>query len=79
MASEQRRVCALPALLQDRDVPIAPPRMFPKAYQAIQREDAKALDDPARWLTGLVVNTCSDGCVPTRQIWRRRPRRRMRR
>src|SRR5229473_1915506 len=76
MASEQRRVYALcQHFLQDRDdADCATQDVFLKAYQAIQREDAKALDDPARWLTRIAVNTCLDRLRSRKwQIWRRRP------
>jgi RNA polymerase sigma-70 factor (ECF subfamily) len=76
MASEQRRVYALcQHFLQDRDeADCATQDVFLKAYQAIQREDAKALDDPARWLTRVAVNTCLDRLRSHKwQIWRRRP------
>jgi RNA polymerase sigma-70 factor, ECF subfamily len=76
MASEQRRVYALcQHFLQDRDeADCATQDVFLKAYQAIQREDAKALDDPARWLTRIAVNTCLDRLRSHKwQIWRRRP------
>jgi RNA polymerase sigma-70 factor, ECF subfamily len=76
MASEQRRVYALcQHFLQDRDeADCATQDVFLKAYQAIQREDAKALDDPARWLTRIAINTCLDRLRSHKwQIWRRRP------
>jgi RNA polymerase sigma-70 factor (ECF subfamily) len=76
MASEQRRVYALcQHFLQDRDdADCATQDVFLKAYQAIQREGAKELDDPARWLTRIAVNTCLDRLRSRKwQIWRRRP------
>ena len=76
MASEQRRVYVLcQHFLQDRDeADCATQDVFLKAYQAIQREDTKALDDPARWLTRIAINTCLDRLRSHKwQIWRRRP------
>src|SRR5437016_739650 len=76
MASEQRRVYALcQRLLQDRDeADSATQDVFLKAYQALKREDAKELDDPARWVTRIAVNTCLDRLRSRKwQFWRRRP------
>ena len=76
MLSEQRRVYSLcRRLLQDPDdADCATQDVFLKAYQALQREDAKALDDPARWLTRIAVNTCLDRLRSQKwQLWRRRP------
>ena len=48
--------------------------MFLKAYQALRKEDAQTLDDPARWLTRIAVNTCLDRLRSQKwQLWRRRP------
>src|SRR5580700_9323035 len=62
MTSEQRRVYALcQRLLQDRDeADSATQDVFLKAYQALKKDDAKELDDPARWVTRIAVNTCLD-------------------
>jgi len=76
MASEQRRVYALcQRLLQDRDeADSATQDVFLKAYQALKRETAKELDDPARWVTRIAVNTCLDRLRSRKwQFWRRRP------
>jgi len=76
MSSEQRRIYALcQHFLQDRDdADCATQDVFLKAYQALQREDSKALEDPARWLTRIAVNTCLDRLRSRKwQIWRRRP------
>ena len=60
MTSEQRRIYGLcQRFLQDRDeADSATQDVFLKAYQALIREDAKELDDPARWVTRIAVNTC---------------------
>ena len=76
MLSEQRRVYSLcRRLLQDADeADCATQDVFLKAYQALQKEDAKALEDPARWLTRIAVNTCLDRLRSQKwQLWRRRP------
>lgn len=76
MASEQRRVFGLcQRLLRDADeADSATQDVFLKAYQALRKEDAKALDDPARWLTRIAVNTCLDRLRSQRwRFWRRRP------
>ena len=76
MASEQRRVFALcQRLLQDLDeADSATQDTFVKAYQALNKADARELDDPARWLTRIAVNTCLDRLRSRKwQFWRRRP------
>ncbi|MEQ1883673.1 MAG: RNA polymerase sigma factor [Bryobacteraceae bacterium] len=76
MTAEQRRVYALcQRMLQDPDeADSATQDVFLKAYQALQKEDAKALDDPARWLSRIAVNTCLDRLRSRKwQFWRRRP------
>jgi RNA polymerase sigma-70 factor, ECF subfamily len=76
MTSEQRRIYSLcQRFLQDRDeADSATQDVFLKAYQALKREDAKDLDDPARWVTRIAVNTCLDRLRSRKwQFWRRRP------
>jgi RNA polymerase sigma-70 factor (ECF subfamily) len=81
MASEQRRVYGLcHRLLRDSDeADSATQDVFLKAYtalckEALRKEDARALDDPARWLTRIAVNTCLDRLRSKRwRFWRRRP------
>jgi RNA polymerase sigma-70 factor, ECF subfamily len=76
MTSEQRRIYALcQRFLQDRDeADSATQDTFLKAFQALKREDAKDLDDPARWITRIAVNTCLDRLRSRKwQFWRRRP------
>src|SRR5271165_6622440 len=76
MTSEQRRVYALcQRFLQDRDeADSATQDVFLKAYQALIRDDARELDDPARWVTRIAVNTCLDRLRSRKwQFWRRRP------
>ena len=42
--------------------------------EALRKEDARAVDDPARWLTRIAVNTCLDRLRSQRwRFWRRRP------
>src|ERR1700730_17163645 len=76
MASEQRRVYALcQRFLQDRDeADSATQDVFLKAYQALKKDDARDLDDPARWVTRIAVNTCLDRLRSRKwQFWRKRP------
>ena len=76
MTSEQRRVYSLcQRFLQDRDeADSATQDVFLKAYQALKKQDAKELDDPARWITRIAVNTCLDRLRSRKwQFWRRRP------
>lgn len=75
MASEQRRIYGLcRRLLQDDDeADSATQDVFLKAYTALRKEDARTLDDPARWLTRIAVNTCLDRLRSRRwRFWRRR-------
>jgi RNA polymerase sigma-70 factor (ECF subfamily) len=77
MVSEQRRVFALcHRLLQDADeADSATQDTFLKAYQAMRKEDARELDDPARWITRIAVNSCLDRLRSRKwQFWRRRPK-----
>jgi len=76
MTSEQRRIYSLcQRFLQDREeADSATQDVFLKAYQALSREDAQQLDDPARWVTRIAVNTCLDRLRSRKwQFWRRRP------
>jgi len=76
MTSEQRRIYSLcQRFLQDRDeADSATQDVFLKAFQALTREGATNLEDPARWLTKIAVNTCLDRLRSRKwQFWRRRP------
>jgi RNA polymerase sigma-70 factor (ECF subfamily) len=76
MTSEQRRIYSLcQRFLQDRDeADSATQDVFLKAFQALTREGAVNLDDPARWLTKIAVNTCLDRLRSRKwQFWRKRP------
>jgi RNA polymerase sigma-70 factor (ECF subfamily) len=81
MASEQRRVFGLcQRLLRDLDeADSATQDVFLKAYnalskEALRNEDARVVDDPARWLTRIAVNTCLDRLRSQKwRFWRRRP------
>jgi RNA polymerase sigma-70 factor (ECF subfamily) len=75
MAAEQRRVyCLCQRLLRDPDeADSATQDVFFKAYQALSKADAKPLDDPARWITRIAVNTCLDRLRSQRwRFWRKR-------
>jgi len=76
MAGEQKRVFSLCLrLLQDQDeANSAAQDVFLKAYQALIKEDAKDLEDPARWLTRITVNACLDRLRSRKwHFWRKRP------
>jgi len=75
MAAEQRRVyCLCHRLLGDSDeADSATQDVFFKAYQALNKADAKPLEDPARWITRIAVNTCLDRLRSQRwRFWRKR-------
>jgi len=74
MRAEQRRVFMLSyRMLQDRDeADSATQDVFLKAYLALSKNPEK-IDEPARWLTRITVNTCLDRLRSQRwQFWRRR-------
>lgn len=76
MASEQKRIFLLcRRMLQDfEDADAATQDTFLKAWQALRKSDSKVLDDPAKWLTRIAVNTCLDRLRSKRwQFWRKRP------
>jgi RNA polymerase sigma-70 factor (ECF subfamily) len=75
MTAEQRRIYSLcQRFLQDRDeADSATQDVFLKAFQALKRGGID-LEDPARWLTRIAVNTCLDRLRSRKwQFWRRRP------
>ena len=76
IASEQKRIFLLcRRMLQDsEEADSAAQDTFLKAWQAINQLVFKDLDDPARWLTRIAVNTCLDRLRSRRwQFWRKRP------
>ncbi len=76
MQSEQRRVYLLCfRLLRDEDeASSATQDAFFKAYRAIGKTEFEAVDDAARWITRIAVNTCLDRLRSKRwQFWRKRP------
>lgn len=75
VSAEQKRVFLLcHRMLQDReDADSATQDVFFKAYKALQTR-AGQIDDPAKWLTRIAVNTCLDRLRSRRwQFWRKRP------
>ncbi len=75
MKSEQRRVFLLCyRMLRDRDeADAAAQDTFIKAYRSMMR--AGELDDRAKWVTRIAVNTCVDRLRSrTWRFWKRRPR-----
>ena len=76
MRTEQRRVFLLCChMLGDRDeADMATQDAFLKAYQALERKDAPPLDDPAKWLVRIAINTCFDRLRSRAwRFWRQRP------
>jgi len=77
MTSEQKRVFLLcRRMLNDaEEADSATQDTFLKAWQALKRPESKELDDPAKWLTRIAVNTCLDRLRSRRwQFWRKRPK-----
>jgi RNA polymerase sigma-70 factor, ECF subfamily len=76
MAGEQRRVFLLCLrMVGDADeADSAAQDAFFKAYQSLEKQSCD-IDDPARWVTRIAVNTCLDRLRSKRwQFWRNRPR-----
>lgn len=76
MASEQRRIFLLcRRMLDDPDeADSATQDVFLKAYRALTKGEPKDLDNPAKWVTRIAINTCLDRLrSKTWKIWRRRP------
>jgi RNA polymerase sigma-70 factor (ECF subfamily) len=74
--AEQRRIFHLCfRLLRDRDEADSVTQdVFLKAYRALQKPGQPAIDEPAKWLTRIAVNTCLDLLRSRKwQLWRRRP------
>ncbi len=74
--AEQRRVFLLcQRMLQDREeADSATQDVFLKAFKALQNQPLESLDEPAKWLTRIAVNTCLDRLRSRRwQFWRKRP------
>jgi RNA polymerase sigma-70 factor, ECF subfamily len=77
MASEQKRVFLLcRRMLQDfEEADSATQDTFLKAWQVLSRPQSKEVDDPAKWLTRIAINTCLDRLRSQRwQLWRKRPK-----
>jgi RNA polymerase sigma-70 factor (ECF subfamily) len=76
MLAEQKRIYLLcQRMLCDPDeAGSATQDVFLKAYKALQ-ERRDGIEEPARWLTRIAVNTCLDRLRSRRwQFWRKRPR-----
>jgi len=77
MRAEQRRVFLLcRRMLQEADeADMATQDVFLKAYKALQQSEAEPLQDPAKWLTRIAVNTCLDRLRSRAwKFWQTRPR-----
>jgi len=76
MASEQRRIytLCLRMLRNDHDADSATQDAFLKAFRTLERSPEIVIEEPAKWLTRIAVNTCLDQLRSRRwQFWRRRP------
>ena len=76
MASEQRRVflLCLRMLRDQEDADNATQDAFFKAFRAMERGDAREIQEPSKWITRIAVNTCLDRLRSRRwQFWRQRP------
>jgi RNA polymerase sigma-70 factor (ECF subfamily) len=76
MAGEQKRIflLCLRMLRDHEDADNATQDAFLKAYKAIERGDAREVQEPAKWITRIAVNTCLDRLRSRRwQFWRQRP------
>jgi RNA polymerase sigma-70 factor (ECF subfamily) len=77
MAAEQKRVYLLcRRMLQDPDeADSATQDVFLKAYRALsKRINEQEVDDPAKWVTRIAVNTCLDRLrSKSWKMWQRRP------
>jgi RNA polymerase sigma-70 factor (ECF subfamily) len=76
MRLEQRRVFLLCyRMLGDRDeADMAAQDTFLKAHQALERKDSPHVDDPAKWLARIAINTCFDRLRSRAwRFWRQRP------
>jgi RNA polymerase sigma-70 factor (ECF subfamily) len=75
MLSEQKGIFLLcQRMLQDReDADSATQDTFLKAYQSLTR-GGSTIEDPAKWVTRIAVNTCLDRLRSRKwQFWRKRP------
>ncbi len=76
MAAEQKRVFLLcQRMLRDVDeADAAAQDTFLKAWQGLKQQKTQNLEDPAKWLTRIAVNTCLDRLRSRKwQFWRKRP------
>lgn len=77
MASEQKRIFLLcrRMLQDDEQADAATQDTFLKAWQALKPPESRSLEDPAKWITRIAVNTCLDRLRSRRwQFWRKRPK-----
>lgn len=75
MAAEQRRIYLLCLrMLRSRDeADSATQDTFIKAYRVLARRKKNAIEEPAKWLTRVAVNTCLDRLRSKRwAFWQRR-------
>src|SRR5437867_5264356 len=76
MASEQKRIyiLCLRMLRNGHDADSATQDAFLKAFRSLERAPEMVVEEPAKWLTRIAVNTCLDRLRSRRWLfWRRRP------
>jgi RNA polymerase sigma-70 factor, ECF subfamily len=75
VTAEQKRIFLLcQRMLQDREeADSATQDVFLKAFKSLQQSQA-GIEEPAKWLTRIAVNTCLDRLRSRRwQFWKKRP------
>src|SRR5437867_285049 len=75
MASEQKRIYSLclRMLRNDHDADSATQDAFLKAFRSLERAPELVVEEPAKWLTRIAVNTCLDRLRSRRWLfWSRR-------
>lgn len=75
MAAEQKRIylLCLRMLRHSDEADSATQDVFVEAYRALERPNERAIQEPAKWLTRVALNTCYDRLRSKRwMFWQRR-------
>ncbi len=75
MAAEQTRIylLCLKMLRNSDEADSATQDVFVEAYRALERSDGRAIQEPAKWLTRVALNSCCDRLRSRRWLfWQRR-------
>lgn len=75
MGAEQKRIylLCLRMLRQSDEADSATQDVFVEAYRALERSNERPIEEPAKWLTRVALNTCYDRLRSKRWIfWQRR-------